>query len=154
MNAHELESADMAGRYLKLSGDLLAKYTHGYSCLSELVFVTRGLTEGASIISIKKWAADYVLKDRWASSEDVQRALLAPFPVDSERAAHAECVKKRKRRKKRVAAAAAEAGEELGDGLPESAHERMQQDNLDFETLLAELKMEEAGAACSDPAGL
>jgi len=95
---------------IRLADELQQKYIYGYKCDSELVFVTR-ITRKATI-SIQKWAADYILTDRWASNQQQQKALLTPFPDDAERAAHAEGVKKRQKRKQRKRAAAMAASQQ------------------------------------------
>ena len=41
---------------MQLSPQEMEKYTHGYTPLSEMVFVTRGLVAGRMCIGIKRWA--------------------------------------------------------------------------------------------------
>ena len=81
----------------------LEKYTQGYVCQSEIVFLMKGLTPTriVPIISIQKMANDFEHLHKWATNEDARKAVQTPFPTDEERQAHAAKAQKRQERNRR-----------------------------------------------------
>lgn len=121
---------------LGLAPQDLQKYTTGYNCEAELVFLLKGIvpkTASSPIISIQRIAENWKQLDMWNSSEQVQEALKLPNPTDAERRAHAARAEKRKaaaRRKKERSAATARASQENNLADPQD----------EFQQLLDELK--------------
>ena len=122
--------SDIAALNLPEGG--LEKYTQGYVCQSEIVFLMKGLTPTriVPIISIQKMANDFEHLHKWATNEDARKAVQTPFPTDEERQAHAAKAAKRrernkrekeKKKKKKKAQEASSAGEAAaaGGGEPE-----------------------------------
>ena len=130
---------------IKLDEHSLAKYTRGYMCQSEIVFMMRGLVPNAfsPTICIMKLASDYVHKDKWGG-QDVQKAIMTPMPTDAERQAHAWKVEKAGERKKKTRQRKAEAAMAAREAADKEAGER---DATTFEQLLAEFKEEDAARA-------
>ena len=130
---------------IKLDEHSLAKYTRGYMCQSEIVFMMRGLVPNAfsPTICIMKLASDYVHKDKWGG-QDVQKAIMTPMPTDAERQAHAWKVEKAGERKKKTKQRKAEAAVAAREAADKEAGER---DATTFEQLLAEFKEEDAARA-------
>ena len=128
---------------LELDGELLEKYTQGYMCQSEMVFVMKGFSgqyfnaakpTGKSsvaqpIISIQKMAKYFDRLHAWATNDDARKSVQQPMPTDEERHAHALRVQKRldhkrqERERKKVetaialAGATAAGGEQDGGGV-------------------------------------
>lgn len=93
--------SDIAALNLPEGG--LEKYTQGYVCQSEIVFLMKGLTPTriVPIISIQKMANDFEHLHKWATNDDARRAVQTPFPTDEERQAHAAKAAKRRERNRR-----------------------------------------------------
>ena len=72
---------------LKLEEEGIEKYTRGYMCQSEIVFMMKGLVPHSNcpIICIMKMAHDFIHKKKWGASDEVQRAVMTPLPSDAER---------------------------------------------------------------------
>ena len=89
---------------LKLEEEGIEKYTRGYMCQSEIVFMMKGLVPHSNcpIICIMKMAHDFIHKKKWGASDEVQRAVMTPLPSDAERHAHAQRAQERKQRRQRA----------------------------------------------------
>merc|ERR1712232_653869 len=128
----------------------LEKYTYGYNCNSEVVFLLKSSVAGNSCkssITLMKVRDNCMYTEKWAPSEEVLRHLHKadnawPDDAQLEVQAHAHAMKTQQRKayRQRVKQKRAKAK----DGAP--AIEVEPDHNLKFDELLAELKSEMAGA--------
>ncbi|CAJ1340720.1 unnamed protein product [Effrenium voratum] len=140
---------------LKLKGDMLKKYTTGYMPMSELVFLIYGIAPAMPIIGIQKWSPHYKEVDRWATDDNVKKAVEKPLASEAERQAHAAHVEQQKSRKKKQRERRKIKQQQSDDTSPEapalSRSALMEQSNDEFESLLASLKREAGmSSACEE----
>lgn len=141
---------------LRFNDALIEKYTSGYNCQCEVVFVLKGLIPTCPpLITIMKIADNFVDKAKWAPTAELQRSVASPYPTDAERHAHALRSQHRKAQKKRSkdrrkakdnqagSTTGAERTEDASALSPFSADGRAAMD--DFEQMLAEAKAELGG---------
>ncbi|CAJ1392556.1 unnamed protein product [Effrenium voratum] len=139
---------------LKLKGDMLKKYTTGYMPMSELVFLIYGIAPAMPIIGIQKWSPHYKEVDRWATDDNVKKAVEKPLASEAERQAHAAHVEQQKSRKQREREREREnekerESERHANNFP--AGLCWQRAGSEFESLLASLKREAGmSSACEE----
>ena len=134
---------------LNLPAGEVDKWLYGYQINAEIVFVLRGMAPAHATMSRRKWRADYYKQHIWASNDQIERELEMPILDEDQRQALATKAErerdkrkaKRERQKQRKQEAAGQDRE--AQRQEEEAAEAREATDA-FDSLLQELKMEEA----------